>query len=364
MRKQIAFAFVLVSGIVLAAYTAELEQIYSKLVPTVCWSLAVSNEGVVSAVEVDGTDTTLTIRSATGALIKRWTPPRGKQFGYCAVDGSYVVAQYGDIVSLFGDEGREQLWAKSVEDVWFASVTLNASCERVVFANQPLATSSSLWCLDVQGDRLWSKQLPCLVTDTAITDSGHVVVAGEQYGLLLDKGEHAAYLFSPSGDRLWRFETISPVIDVDATPGAEHVIAGLDNGDMVFIDNNGRHLWTSEEAGGWVDLAPGASMVFASASRGGVTALGFDGSLLWHSADSRVWGDRDGLCVADDGRVTAVLGMPMIYTGNVVQILDSAGAVIYERVDGASAPRVAVSQNGLYVAVCFARSLTLFSVSQ
>ena len=60
MRKLMAFAFMLVSAIALTATAAELKQLYSKVVPAVCWSLSVSNEGVVSAVEVDGTDTALT----------------------------------------------------------------------------------------------------------------------------------------------------------------------------------------------------------------------------------------------------------------------------------------------------------------
>lgn len=366
-RRELA-RIVLALAVVLPVVTAHavatgVEEVWNRTIPTVCWSLSVSNEGDVAAVEVDGSQTTLGVYSADGTIIKRWTPPRGKQFTYCAVDDARILALYGDVASLFTDRGREQAWSKSVADMWPTTAALNASIGYVVFADQPLVLQSTVWCLTLKGDRIWSKSVPSLVTDTAISDSGHVVVAGEMYGLMYDQGMHAVYLFSPSGTELWRVETESPVIDVDISPQAQYVVAGLDNGGMLLLDETGRTVWSRNDIGGWIDMAADANVIIASTNFDGIAALALSGETLWRNPDARLWGDRDGLCVSENGSIVVALGFEMIYPDNVVQILNSMGEVLYEQENSSTAPRVAVSPNGRYVAIAFGRWLRLFEAS-
>jgi len=121
-------------------------------------------------------------------------------------------------------------------------------------------------------------------------------------------------------------------------------------------------LWSTPEAGGWIDLAPSVGVIVASRQGGGVIAYNLDGKEIWGRSDSSIWADRDGLCVSSGGEITAVIGMPMIFAGNAVQIIDENGDVLWEEIDDLTVPWVAVSPNGRYVAVSFSRQLRLFEV--
>jgi len=212
----------------LPSIAAQLVELFGKPIPKVCWGLSVSDVGTVATIEVDGTNTVLATYSSSGNTLKRWTPPLHTQFEACSIDGELVLAQYGDSVALFDDNGRNQNWGKAVEDLWSTSVSLSLRSERVVFANAPLSTSSTVWCYNTDGDRLWSARLQSSVTDSAVSEEGHVAVGGERYGPMYDQGVYAVYLYSSSGDLLWRVATDSPVIDVDLSVEAEVVVAGLD----------------------------------------------------------------------------------------------------------------------------------------
>lgn len=220
---------------------SELEEQWNRSIPEVCWSLSVSDDGTVVALEVDGSETVLGVYSVNGAVIKRWAPPRGKQFEYSAIDGTYVVAQYGyGAVVLFGDEGREQLWAKSAEDMWSTSVSLSAASGRVTFANRPMSERSTVWCYTVAGEMVWKNTVPSFVTDTCISASGNVVVAGEKYGPMYDEGVNAVYLFSSSGTEMWRVETESPVIDVDISPQQSTWLRGSTTAGCFYLTRQGK----------------------------------------------------------------------------------------------------------------------------
>ena len=358
---------VLILFIGVCATGSELEEQWNRSIPEVCWSLSVSDDGTVAALEVGGSETVLGVYSVNGAVIKRWAPPRGKQFKYSAIDGIYVVAQYGysdGAVVLFGDEGREQLWAKSAEDMWSTSVSLSAASGRVTFADYPMPEKSTVWCYTVAGEMVWKNTVPSLVTDTCISASGNVVVAGEKYGMMYDEGIHAVYLFSPTGQELWRVEAESPVIDVAITPQAEYVVAGFDDGGMAFLDKRGRILWSKGDVGAWIDMSADANVIVASTVSEGIVALDSSGEILWRSSDWRLWGDRDGLCVSDNGDIVVALRFEMIYEDNVVQVLSSMGEVLYEQEDATTAPRVAVSPSGRYVAIAFGRRLRLFKAGE
>lgn len=344
------------------AASAGIEELWTRTIPSVCWALSVTDEGNVAAIEVDGMETVLGVYSATGSVIKRWTPP-SRTFEYCSLDGEYMIAQYGNTVALFEKNGGEQLWAKSVPDVWPSSVSLSASSGRVVFADQPFVGMSTVWCYGLDGQKIWSKKIASAVKDTSISASGDVAVAGEKYGPMWDEGKYAVYLFSPTGAELWCIETDVGVIDVAMTPQAEHVIAGLGNTGMLFLDKSGRTLWSKDDIGGYVDMSADAGLIVASTRGKGIVALDSSGETLWSSSNLRLRGGTDSLCISDNGAIIVALRLESIYADNVVQVLNSTGEVLFEQEDSTTAPRVAVSPRGRYVAIAFGRRLRLFEVS-
>ena len=342
------------------ATSVRIEELWTRTIPSVCWALSVTDEGNVAAIERDGTKTVLGVYSATGSVIKRWTPP-SSSFEYCSLDGEYMIAQYGNTVALFDKNGGEQLWAKSVPDVWPSSVSLSVSSGRVVFADQPFPGMSTVWCYGLDGQKIWSKKIASAVRDTSISASGDVAVGGEKYGLMWDEGKFAVYLFSPTGAELWCIETESAVLDVAMTPQAEHVIAGLDNTGMLFLDKSGRTLWSKDESGAYIDMSADAGLIVAS-RRKGIVALDSSGETLWSSSDSRLRGGTDSLCISENGAIIVALSWESINADNVVQVLNSTGEVLFEQEDSTTAPRVAVSPQGRYVAIAFGRRLRLFEV--
>jgi len=361
---KLTIALILFIGVCVTG--SELEEQWNRTIPEFCWSLSVSDDGTVAALEVDGSETVLGVYSVNGSVIKRWAPPSGKQFEYSAIDGAYVVAQYGyGAVVLFGDKGREQLWAKSAEDMWSTSVSLSAASGRVAFANCPMPERSTVWCYTVAGEMVWKNTVPSFVTDTCISASGNVVVAGEKYGPMYDEGVHAVYLFSPPGTEMWRVEIESPVIDVRVSPQAKYVVAGLDNGGMLLLDKTGQVELSRDDIGGWVDIAAGAHRIVASSLSGGITCLDFSGDILWRGPDNTYFlGDQGNLFISENGSITATLYSAGIDPDNAVYIFNSMGEVIYKQMDSSTTPRVAVSPNGGYVSVAFGGCLRLFKATQ
>ncbi|MCK4600733.1 PQQ-binding-like beta-propeller repeat protein [Candidatus Bipolaricaulota bacterium] len=366
LEAMVELTIVLTLFMGVCATGSDLEEQWNRSIPNFCWSLSVSDNGTVAALEVDKTETVLGIYSVDGTVIKRWSPPKGKQFEYAAIDGTYVVAWYGyGVVVLFGDEGREQLWAKSAEDIWPTSVSLSAASGRVTFADYSATEKSTVWCYTVAGEMVWKNTVPSLVTDISTSASGNVVVAGEKYGLWGDEGVNAVYLFSPSGTEMWRVKTESPVIDVHVSPQAEYVVAGLDNGGMLLLDKTGQILMSRDDVGAWVDIAAAAHRIVASSLSGGITCLGFSGDILWRGPDNTYFlGDQGNLFISEDGSITATLYSTGIDPDNAVYIFNLMGEVLYKQMDSSTTPRVAVSPNGGYVSVAFGGCLRLFKASE
>jgi hypothetical protein len=364
MHRLASFAVltVLLVMVSISASAYQLAELFSKSVPSMCWGLSVTDSGVVATIERSGTDTVLATYSHAGATIKRWTPPSNAQFEACTSDGKLVMVWYRDSLSVFGDSGREQLWGKRTDELWPTTISLDVTSDRVVFADQPLESRSTVWCFNTDGDIRWSRSLQSLCVVSAIAEDGSVTIGGEKYGLMYDKGVHAVYQYSPSGNLEWRYDTSSSVIDVDVSSDLGVVVAGLDNGDLIVLGMSGNLLWSKTEAGGWVDLARTAGIVVAAWSSGGVAAYDLEGAAIWTARDGGIWGDRNGLCVDDRGTVIAAIGFPMIYSGNVVKVFDSSGDLLWEDSDDNTVPCVAVSPNGRYVAVSFSRQLRLFEV--
>ena len=333
------------------------------------YSLAVSDEGIMAAVEEAATGAVLAIYGPDGTAFKRWSAPDGRSFEYCEISGEYVLATYGAGVALFSDYGRKQEWGRRFADLWGYACSLDTVEQRVIAADYPLDGSSTVWAISFSGTVLWQHNLPSLVTDTAICEAGHVAVAGEQYGLMLDKGRHAVYLLSPTGTEQWHFETSSPAIDIAMSSDGLWLLAGLDNGGMVFLENRSRLLgreprllWSKDDIGGYVDLAADAGTAVAATSDMDLALLSSSGEEIWTSGRRDVFGDRDEICISADGSLIAAVGLAMKWDDNPALIYASTGNVLYESFSSSTRPSVAVSPNGRYVAVASGFRLRLFEV--
>jgi len=275
------------------------------------------------------------------------------------IQQDYVLATYGDVVSLFGNGGNEQLWGKSLRDLWPDAVAMSIDSERIVMASYSPNDKSAIWMLDIDGNTLWNRQVESNVTDTAITPEGFVVAGGEKYGYFADKGRDVVYLFQPDGRPAWSKATDSPVIDVAVSDDCSYIAAGLDNGGMLFLDRDGHVVWEKEAIGAWVDISGDGRLTVAS-SLSGFFVLGVDGSTAWQNdAVGYLPGSQDGLDISRNGKTIVGLEAPIKYEGNRVFVFDRAGEILYSDTNSTSAPRVAVSESGQFVAIAFARKLRL-----
>jgi DNA-binding beta-propeller fold protein YncE len=350
-------AFLLAGNIAVTGATASIVEVWSVPISDVAYSVSVSDNGRVALVTDDGAS--LRVYSSQGEREKNWSPPKGTYFEFCLVRQDYVLGTYGNVVSLFGNEGNEQLWGKSLRDLWPDAVAMSIDSERIVMASYPPNDKSAVWMLDMEGNELWNRQVESNITDTAITAEGFVVAGGEQYGYFADKGRHAVYLFRLNGSLAWWKETDSPVIDVAVSDDCTYIVAGLDNGGMLFLDGDGHILWEKDEIGGWVDLSGDGQLAVAGSNRGYLVVVDAEGNAIWQSAALDIFGYQDGLNISRNGQTIVGFGMPMKYEGNRIFVFDSAGEILYSDTNSTSAPRVAVSESGQFVAIAFGRKLIL-----
>lgn len=353
------FAFLLTGNIAVTGTNASVAEVWSVPVSDYAYCVSVSDSGRVVAVVDIGKVSHMQVYSSQGEREKSWNPPKGAYFEFCLIRQDYVLATYGDVVSLFGNGGKEQLWAKSLQDLWPDAVTMSIDSKSIVMASYPPDAKSTVWMLDIDGNTLWKRQVESNVTDTAITPEGFVVAGGEKYGYFADKGRDAVYLFRLNGSLAWWKETDSPVIDVAVSDDCTHIVAGLDNGGMLFLDRDGHVVWEKEAIGAWVDMSGDGRLTVAS-SLSGFFVLGVDGSTAWQNdAVGYLPGSQDGLDISRNGKTIVGLEAPMIYEGNQVFVFDRAGENVYSDTDSSSSPRVAVSESGQFVAIAFARKLIL-----
>jgi len=351
------FAFLLAGNIAVTGTNASIAEVWSVPISDVAYSVSVSDNGRVVVVTNDGAN--LHVYSSQGEREKNWNPPRGDYFEFCLIRQDYVLATYGDVVSLFGNGGKEQLWAKSLQDLCPDAVTMSIDSTSIVMASYPPDAKSTVWMLDVDGNALWNRQVESNVTDTAITPEGFVVVGGEKYGYFADKGRDVVYLFRQNGSLAWWKETDSPVIDVAVSDDCSYIAAGLDNGGMLFLDGDGHILWEKDDIGGWVDLSGDGQLVVAGSNLGYFVVVDAEGNAIWQSAALDIFGYQDGLNISRNGQTVVGFAMPMKYEGNGVFVFDGTGEILYSDTNSTSAPRVAVSESGQFVAIAFARKLIL-----
>ena len=352
------FAFLLAGNIAVTGANASVAEIWSVPISKYAYSVSVSDSG--RAVVVVGVNKVAYMRvySAQGQLEKNWRLPRGLWFNSCLIHQDYVLAAYGDTVSLFGNGGKEQLWVDSFSSLWSAPV-MSVGSKRIAVASGSPVEKSTIWMLNMEGDVLWSHQIESSACKMAITPEGFVVAGGEKYGYFADKGRDAVYLFRPNGSLAWWKETDSPVIDIAVSDDCSYVVAGLDNGGMLFLDRDGHVVWEKEAIGAWVDMSGDGQRIVAS-SLNGLVVLGVDGNIIWQSdALGYFPGDGGNLNISRNGKTIVGLEAAMIYEGNRVCVFDRAGENVYSDTDSSSSPRVAVSESGQFVAIAFARKLIL-----
>ena len=352
-------AFLLTGNIAVTGANASVAEVWSVPMSNYAYSVSVSDNGRVAAVVGINKVSHMQIYSSQGNIERDWSPARGTNFEFCLIQQDYVLATYGDVVSLFDNGGNEQLWATSLQYLWPDAVAMSIESKRIVMASYPPNDKSTVWMLDMEGNELWDRRVESNVTDTAITQKGLVVAGGEKYGYLEDKGRNAVYLFRPNGSLAWWKETDSPVIDVAVSDGCSYIVAGLDNGGMLFLDGDGHVLWEKEGIGGYVDMS-GDGRLTVAGSDSGFVVLGVDGRTVWQNdAVGYLFGSQDGLDISRNGKTIVGLEAPMIWEGNQVFVFDRAGEKLYSYTDSNSSPRVAVSENGQYVAIAFARKIIL-----
>jgi len=360
----VSLAFLLTANVAAANTTANMVEVWSVPISDYAYCVSVSDSGRVAAVVGISKVSHMQIYATQGNLERDWNPPRGGAFEFCLIRKEYVLATYGDVVSLFGSGGTEQLWAKSLKHLWAEAVTMSTDSKRIVMASYPPDDKSAVLMLDMEGNALWNRQVESNVTDTAITPDGFIVAGGEKYGYFADKGGDAVYLFRPNGSLAWRKEMDSPVIDVAVSDDCGYIAVGLDNGGMIFLDGAGEVLWQKEDIGAWVDLSVDGQLVVAS-SISGLVVLRADGSTVWENDTMGFLpGGQDSLNISENGQTIVGLEAPMKYQDNDVFVFDRTGQILYSEVNSTTAPRIAASQNGQFVAIAFARRLVLLRREQ
>lgn len=351
-----SFAALVTGNMAVVGDAVNIAEIWSVAIPDVTRSVSVSESGKVVII-TDGTN--LQVYSDQGELEKYWIPPTGSYFEFCLVRQEYVLGTHGDVVFLLANGGSEQLWAKSLRDLWPDAVAMSIESRRIVVASLPPSGKSTIWMLEMEGNVVWNREIESNVTDTAITPEGFVIAGGERYGYLADKGRHAVYLFRPNGSLAWWEESDSPVIDVAVSDDCTRIVAGLDDGGMLLLDGDGRVVWEKEVIGAWVDISGDGQCIVAS-SLNGLVMLGIDGSIIWQSdALGYLPGSQDGLEISRNGKTIVGFTAPSIYEGNRVCVFDRGGDILYSVTNSTTAPRVAVSENGQFVAIAFGRKLIL-----
>jgi len=351
------FAFLLAGNIAVTGENASVAEVWSAPISKYAYSISVSDSGRVVAVVDISKVSHMEVYSSQGEVERNWSSSK-RDFEFCLIRKDYVLVTYGDIVSLFGNGGNEQLWADSYQDLW-PNAAMSVDSKRIVILSYPPDAKSTIWTLNMEGDVLWNHQVESNVSVAAITPEGFVAAGGEKYGYLCDKGRDAVYLFRPDGSLAWSKETDSPVIDVAVSDDCSYIVAGLDNGGMLFLDRDGHVVWEKEEIGAWVDMSGDGQRIVAS-SLNGLVVLGVDGNIIWQSdALGYFPGDGGNLNISRNGKTIVGLEAAMIYEGNRVCVFDRAGENVYSDTDSNSSPRVAVSESGQFVAIAFARKLIL-----
>jgi len=352
------FAFLLAGNIAVTGENATVAEVWSAPISKYAYSISVSDSGRVVAVVDIGKVSHMQVYSSQGGHEKNWNPPEGACFEFCLIRKDYVLATYGNIVSLFGNGGKEQLWAKSIQDLW-PDAAMSVDSKRIVIPSYPPDAKSTIWTLNMEGDVLWNHQVESNVSVVAITPEGFVAAGGEKYGYFCDKGRDAVYLFRPNGSLAWWKETDSPVIDVAVSDDCSYIVAGLDDGGMLFLDRDGHVVWEKEEIGAWVDMSGDGQRIVAS-SLNGLVVLGVDGNIIWQSdALGLAPGDESNFNISGNGKTIVGLNAPAMYEGNRVGVFDRAGENVYSDTDSTSSPRIAVSESGQFVGIAFARKLIL-----
>lgn len=317
--------------------------------------VSVANTGRVAVVKDTTNSSELIILSPGGKVTQRWTPPSRDTFDICLAREGCIVATYGDTVSLFSPDGANQQWGVNLDSLYGVGIADN--CERIYVTNAPFDKPSTVVAVDGKGNTLWARQLNSRVWDPAVSKQGYIALGGQDYGPKFEKGENAVHLLNPSGNLLWSKKTDSPVIDVAINEDATRIAAGLDAGEMLFLNRKGQVLWEKSEIGGWLGMSTTGETI-VTGKDGHIVAFNSEGILEWGNAEVPTGLGAQAIKVVKGGKLTAV---KVTWMGNKVFLLDEEGKKLYQRSLSGYAPDMSISESGKYVALA-GQSVVLFQV--
>jgi len=273
------------------------------------------------------------------------------------VSGGYVLAAYNrNDFSLFQIKPSKQLWGKRVDSLSSLSLDYSYEAKCGVVGDGPFdsnsnPTASTIWTFDQNGDVIWQKKLNVHLTCAIVNQKGYVAVTGEKFGpwdknYNYTKGENAVYVFNPSGKLLVHVQFDSPPIDVGIDRDAERIVVGLDNGEMVFLNRNGKNLWKKSNIGGYVAINEQGEKIVATNSSAHPVLLNRKGKVLWESQLEVLPGSIEGLVISPKGDYIGI--------GNfdVVMVLDALnGKVLYQTKLGKKLSRISLSNSYAGIAI-------------
>jgi poly-gamma-glutamate synthesis protein (capsule biosynthesis protein) len=220
--------------------------------------------------------------TAGGEVLWR-APTSGPVYALAVLEGERIAA--GDdagYVTLLDARGR-RIWR---HDLGSRVTALYGDWQGGLLAG---GWDEHLTFLDDEGELRWQADLGGPVSSIAALPDLALAAT-------LDAARGRLRAFDPAGVEAWRFDAAAPVtnlgiVDVGAEPGtrpAAYILAGLQDGRLLALDNTGALRWQQT-----LDAAPGTEPVA--------------GGPLWHVAD--VTGDRAPEIVAGIGGAAPLLAL-------------------------------------------------------
>lgn len=333
----LVIAFMFISS--LAASGESITEVWSKNIGGSKHWVSISNSGTIALVKTTNTGSELMVFSSSGDLMKSWGPPSGSSFSIAKAREGCIIVTFGDTFSSLSPDGEEQQWGLSLDDLYGVGIT--PECNKVVVTSAPTGEPSTVSAASGNGSTLWSTKVESWVWDPAVSKNGYIALGGQKYGMDFDKGRNAVYLMNSDGRMLWSKGTSSAVFNISISRDGKRILAALDEGGMVLLDNQGNILWRKVEIGGVSDISSDGNYV-AAGKEGHVVMLDSNGKIVWENSEVPAMGE---ILVSPHGGLTIVKG-PM---NNEGYILGNHGEIIKQVSLSGFNPGISISSNGKYL---------------
>ena len=225
-----------------------------------------------------------------------------------------------------------------------ADVSPNWDTFALVFEVEEEGNSTGkLYCIDGSGDILWTYSTPDPLRAVAFSDDGREIAAVGR----------DLYLFSSSGDLIWKVESIQTSIGPEYIYGRvvrvvqDRVFVGCESRNAVrcFSLAEGTLLWEVENQGaGWIrsmDISRTLGRIVAGTQNGKVVAMDFNGHVLWE-----YWAENNAFAVSiaeSTGEVGAASW------DGCLHFLDSEGDLLWRYRTNTTLRSVRVAPDGKWV---------------